>query len=176
MFIMEVPYFAVQYVPIVIAQAASAPTGGKGQGQLAPSSKPNYVIFDCQQIENDNDSDSTSAMRSLDPAGAIRNMFQTKKSPIDESTVRVQILQEPKHGKIRTEIDNTGYKFFAYDPTPGYLGKDEVVFLATLGGRLYKVVSTLQVVKIADERSDQTRCPAPQSVKVVESVTPDSKT
>ena len=151
---------------LLIAQSYAATTEATGQKRPVSTAKPNYVIFDCQQVENAVDSDPTSADRSLDPAGLVRIMFGTKTDPISDQDISVQIFHKPNHGKLRTEIAKTGYKFFAYDPAPGYLGKDQVVFLVTIGNKIYKVVSTLQAVKISDEREDQTRCPAPQSLKV----------
>ncbi len=171
MFAMDMPYPPLQGTDIVVSQATSTDV----QGQSAQSVKPNYVLFNCYQIENGEESDPSSAMNSLDPAGAIRNRFQTEENPIDESAIRVELIQAPKHGKIRTEVANTGYKFFAYEATPGYLGKDTVVFLATLGDKRYKVVTTLQVVEISDQSEDQTVCPRPWSVKVTGSAVPDSQ-
>ena len=171
--------FDISYVPATetavanVSAYAVATNEPTGKMQITLGANPNFVIFDCQQVENREDSDSRSADRSIDPAGTVRNMFNIKDNSIIESTIRVQLLQEPKHGKLRAEIANTGYRFFAYDPAPGFLGKDEVVFIISLGSKTYKVVSTLQVVRIANEREDQTLCPAPQSVKVSTSVMSD---
>lgn len=152
----------VRHIFICIALAVPL----KAISQSAATDRASHAIFDCQQIENNEASDSSSAMRSLDPAGRVRNMFQTRKNAIDSSSIAVRLLQEPAHGKLRVEIDNTGNRFYAYDPKPGYFGKDQVVFLARMGEKRIKIVSTLQVVKISDERSDQKLCPAPQVVRI----------
>jgi hypothetical protein len=155
MFVMDVPEMLTQTAPIVYEQAANA----SSQIQAVNNQKPKFVIYDCQQVESGSDTDS--AERSMDPAGMLRILMAEKTKPIDENAVKVQVLVQPKHGKLREEIANTGYHFFAYDPNPGYLGKDTVVFQAEANGILYRIISTLVVVRLADERPDQTVCPAP---------------
>jgi hypothetical protein len=126
--------------------------------------KPNFVIIDCQQVGSD--SPPSSAERGMDPASSISVMAGTRQNPIAPEKIKLQVLQGPAHGTLTSETDSTGYQFYTYDPAPGYIGKDQVIFLGEIGGKIYKVISTVAVVLVADDHADQTVCPESAIKKV----------
>ncbi|MBI3713668.1 MAG: matrixin family metalloprotease [Burkholderiales bacterium] len=128
--------------------------------------KINYIILNCQQIENRDDSDPRSAERALDPDGYVSNMVGTKTKPIDEFKLNPILIVAPKHGKLSEVVANNGYRFYGYDPEPGYLGKDSVEFIVEAKGKVYKVVLNLAIVERADDSVAQKVCPEIKMRKV----------
>ncbi len=159
-FALEVPDFASQHT-----QSVAAPAAYEGvYGNLLENVKPSFVILSCQQIESG--SESTSAERVMDPALLTRILLKSRKNNVgDEKKMLVRVLEGPTHGKLRTEIANNGYQFFAYDPDPGFLGKDQVSFLVQYNGKMYKQIRTIQVVEQANERENQEVCPIDRVIK-----------
>lgn len=156
----EAPSLNVPAMHSVSVQAANV---GE-RGNLLENVKPSFMVLSCQQIESG--SEYSSAERAMDPALLTRILLKSREHiAVDEKKMFVRILEGPKHGKLRTEVTNTEYRFFAYDPDPNFLGKDQVIFLVEFEGKIYKQIRTIQVVKRADESEDQKICPIDSVVK-----------
>ena len=138
MFIMDVPSIPAQETPIVLVQAATPNAGTNPQ--------PDYILQACGETESTGD--PSSAMHAVDPAGMISNYMQgIYNRPVELSSIKnVTLLQDTRHGKITSVIDNTGRPWYRYDPEPGYLGNDRAVFLAEFEGKVYKIVVDMQGV------------------------------
>ena len=154
MFIMDVPYVPAQDTPIVLAQT-TAPN---------VATQTDYIFATCKETESTGD--PSSAMRTVDPAGMLKVYLQAKEGRrIESSAVRnIAILQNTTHGKISSVIDNTGRPWYAYDPTPDYIGNDKAVFQAEFEGKVYKIVLELHVFIGVDENNPT--CPEPTLIKV----------
>lgn len=157
MFIMDVPNVPVQEAPIVLAQAATPGAGATPQ--------PDFILKDCQETEHT--ADPRSALRGVDPAGMLRNFISNQVNHgIDLAAIKnITLLEGAKHGKITTEVDNTGLTFYGYDPEPGYLGNDRAVFMAEFEGKRYKVIIDLHVLNMVRD-FDLSTCPPPKLIKV----------
>jgi hypothetical protein len=161
MFIMDVPYIPVQETPIVLAQAATPST--------AATPQPDYLLKECQQIESTGD--PRSAGRAVDPAYMLKNFLQHRDGHlVDLASIKTTLLQGTTHGKITTEVDNTGLTFYGYDPIPNYVGNDRAVFMAEFEGKVYKIVINLVVSLTVGEsplmEGEQPVCPPPKLIKV----------
>ena len=155
MFIMDVPYVPAQETPIVLAQA-SAPV-------VTP--QPDYILNKCKETESTGD--PSSAMRTVDPAYMLKNFLYTYskgKQIADLVAIKTTLLQDTSHGKITSVVDNTGRSWYAYDPTPNYVGNDKAVFQAEFEGKVYKIVLELRVFLMVNEY--EPTCPPPKLIKV----------
>lgn len=164
MFIMDVPVVPAQEAPIVLAQAAT-PTAGT-------TPQPDFILQTCGETESTGD--PSSAMHAVDPARMLANYLN---SSSDKQVVfnladinNVTLLQGTQYGKITSVVDNTGRSWYAYDPTPNYIGNDRAVFLAQFEGKVYKIVLNLVVSLQVNENpltDEQTPvCPEPTLIKV----------
>ncbi len=158
MFVMDVPSVPVQETPIVLAQAATSGTGAIPQ--------PDFILKDCQETEHT--ADPRSALRSVDPAGALRNYISNQVNhAIDLAAIKnIVLLEGTKHGKIVAGVDNLGFTSYVYDPDAGYLGNDRAVFMAEFEGKRYKIVIDLHVLTLVHDNMDLTSCPPPKLIKV----------
>lgn len=154
MFAADDQIFDAQLVSAAVAIAAET----RSHAAQLRHRKPEFIVSDCQQIESG--SEPGSAERSVDPAGLLSIMAGTPKHPIAPDKVKVQLIRGPAHGALKSETSNTGYRFYAYHPSPGYIGKDQLVFVAEADGKIYKVIVTVAVVRSADDHPDQTICPS----------------
>ena len=112
--------------------------------------------------------DPTSAFRAVDPASYLKVYLESYvyHHYVDITGItNITLLEGTTHGKITTEVDNTGLTFFGYDAEPGYVGKDKAVFTAEYGGKQYKIVVELHVFTWVNEKLPST-CPQPQLIKV----------
>ncbi|MBC3935296.1 matrixin family metalloprotease [Undibacterium sp. CY7W] len=128
--------------------------------------KFNYIILNCQQIENREGADPRSADRVLDPAIYVRIMGNTNENPIDEAHLDPILLTAPKHGKLKKIRANNGYGYYSYNPEPGFRGRDLVEFSVEANGKIYKVILNLVIVNIADDSENQKVCPTIKMKKV----------
>jgi hypothetical protein len=153
---MDYPAVPLQAEPLIAAAISGNPS--------VRQARPDYVIVDCRQVWSE--SESTSAERSIDPATLIRIMVQDipgwKKERIDSKAISVDVIESPKHGTLRTIIEDSGYRFFAYDPAPDFLGRDQIVFTAQVKDKIFRVVATVVTVPSVDDSPDQTVCPYTQ--------------
>jgi hypothetical protein len=153
MFIMEVPPAPPQETPIVLAQTG-ATTGTTPQ--------PDYILRDCQKTEHS--ADPRSAVRSVDPAGALKDFIQGRDDrDIDLALFKPSLLQGPQHGKITEGVDNLGFTSYRYDPEPEFFGDDQAIFMVEFEGKRYKVIYQIKVVEYVE---DNTTCPPPKLIKV----------
>ncbi len=162
MFTMEIPYVPVLDTPIVLAQAATPSSGGASAGS---TQTPSYILNGCQEMPSEGD--PTSAERFIDPAGFLAGYYYEHfKHEYDPTSASVQLLEGPKHGKISARTD-TGHPMYQYDAEPGYVGKDQVIFMATYHGKTYKVVVNLRVAAVESIPDNApSLCPPPQLIKV----------
>jgi hypothetical protein len=65
----------------------------------------------------------------------------------DIEAAKVQILKQPKHGKILTR---DGFRF-KYLPQDGYTGNDEAIVLVNIGGKRVKVVYFIKVLDVSTQ-------------------------
>jgi hypothetical protein len=153
MFIMDVPYVPVQTAPLVLAQAAA--------GSNTPPA--DFILNACQ--ETDDTTPSWSAMRVVDPSFMLKNYIEGRDvpAPVNLADIKTTLLQGTRHGKIATEVDNTGLSSYRYDPDSGYLGRDKAVFLAEYAGKRYKINIEIKVLVVVDER--QPVCDDPVMIK-----------
>ncbi len=155
MFTMDVPYVSPQEAPIVLAQATVPAAGTPPQ--------PDYILKACSETESTGD--PRSAMRAVDPAGMLKNYIQNRdKHYVELASIKTTLLEGTTHGKITTEVDNTGLTFYGYDPISDYIGNDRAVFLAEFEGKRYKIIVELHVLDMVNEYI--TTCPPPQLIKV----------
>ncbi len=126
---------------------------------------PDYVLNVCQDTESSGD--PMSAMRGVDPAYMLKNYIQNQvRHYIDIATIKnVTLLEGTMRGKMIRGTDNLGMTSYRYDPVPGYVGKDKAVFMAEYEGKRYKIVVTLNVFLMVDEKVPST-CPSPKLIKV----------
>ena len=164
MFTVDIPYVPVQDTPIVLAQAATTAAGGA-------TSSPDYLLKTCMEVSS---STASRAVPNLvDAAGMLVVQIGNREHRyIDPATATVKLilLENAKHGELVPETSGSGWVSYTYSSKPGYLGKDEAVFLAEFQGKRYKVVVNLVVSKDLIENpltSDMTPvCPEPQLIKI----------
>src|SRR6266581_3181205 len=164
MFTVDIPYVPVQDTPIVLAQAATTAAGGT-------TSSPDYLLKTCMEVSS---STASRAVPNLvDAAGMlVVHIGNREHRYIDPATaiVRLTLLENAKHGELLPKTSGSGRVSYTYSSKPGYLGKDEAVFLAEFQGKRYKVVVNLVVSKDLVENpltSDMTPvCPEPQLIKL----------
>ncbi len=154
MFIMDVPSVPPQETPIVLAQAGSMAT-------TVPL--PDYLLKECQETEHTGN--RPSALRSVDPAGLLRNFIESaRKAAIDDlSLFKPSLLQGAQHGKITESVSNSGRIAYRYDPNPGYIGDDQAIFMVEFEGKHYKFILQIKVMEYVPNR---TTCPPPQLIKI----------
>ncbi len=164
MFTMDVHYVPAYDPPIVLAQAAA--------GSTTPPA--DFILNHC--TETYHTIDPRSAFRVVDPAGMLGVFFASIGSKIDLAAIKITLLQGTQHGKITTEVDNTGLTFYGYDPAPGYLGDDQAKFMAEFeyDGKHYRtmIIMQIKVLETVDERSPS--CPDPVMIKAPKPATGDS--
>jgi hypothetical protein len=160
MFAMDVPYVPTQAVQVITAQAEAG-------GATLP---PDFILNECQ--ETDHTKAPTSAFRGVDPAYMLKNYFSSISREIKLADIKTTMLQGTLHGKIFSEVDNTGITAYHYDPAPGFLGDDRAVFMAEYGGKRYKIIVNIKVMQTVDERSPV--CPDPVMIKAPKPASGDS--
>jgi hypothetical protein len=153
MFIMDVPSMPATEVPLLLAQT-SAPSAAR---------PADFVFKACTETQPTPD-DPTSAMRGVNPAYMLRNYYASLGREIDLAKINISLVQGTKHGKLTTEIGKTGLTSYRYDPLPGFLGDDQVVFMAEYGGNCYKIILDIKVLETIDESNPI--CPEPKLIKI----------
>ena len=117
--------------------------------------------FPCTETEHT--TNLNSAVRSVDPAGAVRNYVQELRNrAIDITEFKPTLLLGPRHGTLNYEVAKSGYMFYTYDPETGFLGKDRAVFMVEYQGKHFRVIVDIQVLEIIDIH--ESRCPARDKV------------
>lgn len=169
MFAINIPYVPVQETSIVLAEATisrTSPNTLTADG----NQKPDYILNDCQEFTNH--MDPSSAEHSIDPAGQLSNYYYDNyKRQIDDNAIRASILVEPKYGEMVERVDTTGHRAYSYNPNPGFLGTDTVVFQAEYGGKRYKIVMKLIVTTTI--LGNDPLCSKPRLIKVGNQSIPD---
>ena len=152
-------YVPAQETPMVLAQTA-APAGAGS----AP--KADYLLTDCQEIPTI--SEPTSAERSVDPAYALKNFLQKRRGHyIELSNIRIDMLENAQHGNLYELVGPKGEKSWAYEPKPGYEGKERAVFMAEFEGKRYKIVVTIYANPFYTRADDPEYCrQAPRLIKL----------
>src|SRR3989338_5770091 len=91
------------------------------------------------------------------------------------ASVKLTQLQGVTHGQlIPHSADGTsdGRVVYEYRSEPGYVGKDQAIFMAEFEGKRYKIIANVVVSMTINENDPQ--CPAPQLIKVTKPSTCDS--
>ncbi|MCE1182848.1 MAG: hypothetical protein LWW81_11185 [Rhodocyclales bacterium] len=120
-----------------------------------------YLIRDCTETEHvDN---PNNALRGVDPAGTVMDYMQRlQKKFLDIAEFKPTLLQGPQQGSLEYIVGNDGSMFYAYDPKPGFLGKDKAVFMVEYRGLRFKVSIDIHVLEIVDIHQDT--CPRQPTV------------
>jgi hypothetical protein len=155
MFIPDMPNVPPQYVPVMIAQAASV--------QLS-TEKLDTTIGVCQLIPSGPVDMPQSADYSLGAVGAVATYLDRVEHTkvyqyLQSATTTEIVLQQPKHGRLDA---NTG----KYYPELGYLGKDSVTYLVEIGGHRVKVIYFIQMNPGVGDESYKKLCPNPEYWKI----------
>ena len=137
----------------------------------AATPQPNYLLTGCAEIESTGPS---SAGRAVSPAGLLSNYLNNnseKQIVFNLTDIKnITLLQGTTHGKIITEVDNTGLTSYGYVPEPNYVGNDKAVFMAEFKGKVYKIVINFVVSLHVGEsplmEGEQPVCPEPTLIKL----------
>ena len=160
MFTVDIPSAPLPETAMVLAQAVT-PTASPTTLVASSNHKPDYILKDCQEFPNP--IAEGSAEHGIAPALALANYYETYfKRNVDVDAIHTSILVEPKHGAIYSlEKMNTYGDLYSYDPKAGFFGEDKVVFQAEFGGKTYKIVMKLMVI-----RGEGGACTEPRLIKV----------
>ena len=171
MFTMDVPYVPPQDAPIVLAQATNT------------SSPPDYLLKTCDEVPTAGG--AVTAMNLVNPAAwLVGELKRPQNGPqvLTQSqlmalvaSVKLTQLQGVTHGQlIPHSADGTsdGRVVYEYRSEPGYVGKDQAIFMAEFEGKRYKIIANVVVSMTINENDPQ--CPAPQLIKVTKPSTGDS--
>ena len=161
MFIIDVPAVPPQETPIVLVQAADT------------SSQPDYLLKTC-------DESSSGGGGVINPAawlvGAVLRQEHRKVSAQEGSalaaTVKLTQLQAYAHGQLIPHSPN-GRVFYEYRSEPGYVGKDQAIFMAEFEGKRYKIVANVVVSMTINENAPQ--CPEPTLIEITKPSSGDSR-
>jgi len=80
------------------------------------------------------------------------------------ATVKLTQVKDYGHVALIPRTGAAGRVFFEYRVEPGYVGKDQAIFMAEFEGKRYKIVSNLVVSKGIDDNNPQ--CGQPQLIKI----------
>jgi hypothetical protein len=79
------------------------------------------------------------------------------------ASVKLTQLQGVKHGQLIPHSPD-GRVIYEYRSEPGYVGKDQAIFMAEFEGKRYKIIANVVVSWNINENDPQ--CPEPQLIKV----------
>lgn len=158
---MDMPYAPPQQTPIVLVQAAT--TGITHQ--------PDYLLKTCDEVPSAGG--AVTAMNMVEPAAwLVGELKKPQNGPqvLTQSqlaalvaSVKLTQLQGVKHGQLIPHSPN-GRVFYEYRSEPGYVGKDQAIFMAEFEGKRYKIIANVVVSMNINENDPQ--CPRPQLIKV----------
>lgn len=162
---MDMPYAPPQQTPIVLAQAAAP----------GATAQPDYLLNACE--EKPSAGGLITAMNMVDPATLLAVQLENSGKQFADFTaavasIKLTQLVATTHGKLIPQPPYAGRVYYEYRSEPGYVGKDQVVFMAQLEGKRYKIVIDLIVTMVINENSPQ--CPEPQLIKVIKPSTGSS--
>lgn len=152
MIFLDVPYVSPQETPMIVAAATDA----------VGKQPVDYLIRSCTETEHDLKPDN--ALRGVHPAGEVRNYIQRlqQNNVLDIAEFKPTLLQGPRQGSLEYIVGNDGSMFYAYDPKPGFLGKDKAVFMVEYRGLRFKVSIDIHVLEIVSSHVDT--CPSRPTV------------
>src|SRR5512139_2267870 len=161
MITMEVPYIPPQEAPIVLVQAADT------------SSQPDYQLNACREVPTAGG--AISAMNMVDPAASLvvavlrqeHRQISAQEGEALKATVKLTQLQGVAHGQLIPHSPN-GRVFYEYRSEPGYLGKDQAIFLAEYQGKRYRIVVNIIVSEGIDDYNPQCPPPPGQLIKITQ--------
>ncbi len=96
------------------------------------STKRKYVVGDCMGVDNSNGFTTEHSGFTFEPklAASYLNRVTGKKLHLNSE---VNILLEPKHGKIEIGRNEIGEPVYYYHPNKDFFGKDEARFIVKSG-------------------------------------------
>lgn len=102
-----------------------------------------------------------SVMDPINPSGELIGKLQNmsgeslRNEEIDtrEAAVILTLLEAPTHGKLFLQPLHKGIMYYQYQAEPGYMGNDNVVFMAEFAGKYYKIIYNLIVAKGIDDNN-----------------------
>jgi len=166
MFTMEVPYVPPYETPVVLAQATATPT------------QPDYLLKTCDEVPSAGG--AVTAMNLVSPApwlvtAVLRQngrQVSTEELMALVASVKLTQLQGVKHGQLITHSPD-GRIVYEYRSEPGYVGKDQAIFMAEFEGKRYKIIANVVVSMNINENDPQ--CPIrPTLIKITKPSTGDS--
>jgi hypothetical protein len=151
MIFLDVPYVPPQETPMIVAAAADA----------VGKQPVDYLIRSCTETEHDLKPDN--ALRGVHPAAAVMGYMQRlQKKFLDIAEFKPTLLQGPQQGSLEYIVGNDGSMFYAYDPKPGFLGKDKAVFMVEYRRMHFKVSIDIHVLEIVS--AHESTCPSRPTV------------
>lgn len=167
MLIADVPSVPPYETPVVLAQAADTTT------------QPDYLLKTCDEVPSAGG--AITAMNMVDlaawlvgelkkPQNGPQVLTQSQLAALVAS-VKLTQLQGVKHGQLIPHSPN-GRVFYEYRSEPGYVGKDQAIFMAEFEGKHYKIIANVVVSMTINENDPQ--CPRPTLIKITKPSSGDS--
>jgi len=155
----DIPPAPVQHTPIILAQA------------FPPKREalPDFVLKTCDEVlVSDSANKETNSISPSDWLISETYEKENKNLPMERyyvlsDSITLTQIQETGHGELIRYVSD-GVVSYEYRPKPGYIGKDQAIFMTEYSGKRYKIVSDIIVSKTIDEKSPQ--CPEPKLIKV----------
>ena len=153
MFIMDLPAIPPHDTPVVLVQAADT------------SLQLDYTLKTCDEV-------SSGGEGIVDPAAWLVDTVLTKngrqvsaqEAEALTATVKFTQLQGVAHGRLISRSPS-GRIFYAYRPDPGYVGKDQAIFMAEFKGKRYRIEANVVVSRHLNDNDPQ--CPEPKLIEVI---------
>jgi hypothetical protein len=138
---------------------------------LTPSFQPDYQLNACREVPTAGG--AISAMNMVDPAASLvgavltreRRQISAQEGDALDASVELTQMKGVAHGQLIPHSPN-GRVFYEYRSEPGYLGKDQAIFLAEFEGKHYRIVINVIVSEGIDENNPQCPPPPGQLIKI----------
>lgn len=160
MFYIDTPPAPLHATTVMLAQAVSP----------HEETLPDYLLKTCDEVLTSGA--ATRETNTISPSDWLisetsrqqnKEILAHEYSALSNSISLTQI-QETRHGELIRRFVPNGSISYEYRPEPGYIGKDQAIFLAELNGKHYKIMTDIIVSKTLDE--DTTLCPEPRLIKI----------
>jgi len=166
MFIIDVPAVPPQETSVVLVQAANT------------SSQPDYLLKTCDEVPSAGG--AVTAMNTVNPAGwLVTQVVQQRSQSITReelhammASVSLTQVQTYAHGKLIPHTTGSGRVFYEYRSEPGYVGKDQAIFIAEFEGKRYKIIANVVVSMTINENAPQ--CPESTLIEITKPSSGDS--
>ena len=160
MFYMDTPPLPLHETPVILAQVVPP------QEEILPD----YLLKTCDEVLTSGAATrETNIISPSDWLISETSRQQNKEILAHEykalsNSITLTQIQEARHGELIRRLVPNGSISYEYRPEPGYIGKDQAIFLAELNGKRYKIMADIIVSKALD--ADTTLCPEPRLIKI----------